>query len=1007
MFVLSKRLKLAQKLLLSFLVLGVVPAVVVGFLCVGQASLDLEEQVFQQLESIREIKKTELEKYFSDRQADMGSILDTVGTLRRLEMARLDAVREVKQKAVKNYLDNMRQQMLTFSENRMTVEAMIGFKSYFKVFRDYNDIGDESLEWQKQGLNEYYNQNFRDTYRKINGGKQPGQLQSSFDQLDDEAVALQYQYIINNPYPIGSKNQMDSAKDSSAYTRSHAYVHPIIRNYSKQFGFYNILLVDHESGDIVYSVLKNLDYATSLIDGPYSKSDLAEVFRLAVKSNDPNAIFVADINSYYPSYEEPTGFIASPIFDGDDKVGVAIFQFTTDKLTAIVSERVGQGETGETYLVGEDLLMRSDSFLDSEHRSVNNAFRHQSRGKVSSLAANAALKEQVGHGVVRNYLDRIVLSSWSSLLFGDFVWAMISEIDMTEAMNPVDALGREYYKRYIVKNGYSDLYLINPDGYIFYTASKKSDFRTSVFSASSRNSNLAKLVADVSKHKQFGFADFAPYAPNNNKPTAFVAQPLLIDGQVEMIVALQLPLGEVNRIMDVREGMGDAGESYLVGSDKLMRSDSYLDPEGHSVESSFSGTVAENGVDTVAVRNAISGETDTQIGANYSGNLVLSAYAPVELGGQTWALVTELNEGEAFAGIKSLQWSIVLVIILSTLIIVVSGLFLAKRISDPLSIASKVATQVSEGDLTASVLVTSSDEVGDLQRAVKNMSDGLRSMVSQISASSDQQAEAANALAVITDETLMHVRQQHRNADQVASAISEMGVTVNEVSRNTAIAAQAASTAQHEVEEGSIRVNNAIKSVHQFTSEMDQLSATLFKVTSDAENIGGITDVINSIADQTSLLALNASIEAARAGDQGRGFAVVADEVRSLAGGAQASANKIASMVVGLQQGVQASTASMVQGKERLVLVVSQSELVGEALEKIEVSIESITEMSVKIAKAAEELALVAKDIDSNVKVTSELSVNTESSTQYIAGASESLSLLSAELREEVKRFKI
>ena len=1004
---LFQHLKLAQKLLACFLILGVFPAVIVGLLSSRQAGEGLETLAFQQLESIREVKKAQLESYFSDRKADMDSILETSGTLRRLELARLEAVREVKQEAVERYLQTVERQVQTFSENRMIVEAMSNFKDRFSTFIDFNDIDEVVLEKQKKALYQYYDKEFRNSYRKANGNKQPEDLKQVFDTLDDEAVALQYQYIVNNLNPLGSKHLMDKGDDISSYSRTHGYVHPSIRNYLEQFGYYDIFLVDHETGDIIYSVFKELDYATSLSDGPYSNTNFAEVFRKAAASDDPNQVFFADFKSYFPSYEAPAGFVASAIFDGDLKIGVAVFQFPIDRLNSILAQRTGMGQTGETYLVGEDHLMRSDSFLDPENRSVGNSFRHSDTGKVSSLAVEAALKGDAGHGVVQNYLDRSVLSAWSPLRFGDFKWAMIAEIDITEAMSPVNYLGEEYYDRYVKKKGYYDLFLINPDGYIFYTAAKESDYHTNILTGKYSSSNLAKLVADVTQSKQFGFADFAPYAPSNDEPAAFVAQPLVVENEVAMIVALQLPLEGINNIMGIREGMGTTGESYLVGMDKLMRSDSFLDPEGHTVKASFAGSVAENGVDTEAVRDALAGNTDAKIITDYNGNPVLSAYTPVDLEGNTWVLLAEIDEAEAFGKIKDLQWGIVWVIVPSIFVIVIIGLFLSRRISAPLSLASVVAIRVAEGDLTADIKVTSKDEVGDLQQALKKMNEGLRSMVARISDSSDQQAAAAEELSTITDETLQHVRRQHQSTDQVATAINEMGMTVQEVSRSTSAAAEAATVAQAEVEEGNVQVNKTIESVHQFSKEVDTMSATLKKVATSADNIGGIIDVINGIADQTNLLALNAAIEAARAGDQGRGFAVVADEVRSLAQSTQMSTKQIADMISQLQEGAQASTASMERGHGQLEQVVSQAEMTGEALAKIKESIMSISDMSTQIASAAEEQSAVAEDINKNVTDISGLSASTESSTQQITTASEELARLASELQAEVKRFKV
>ena len=179
--------------------------------------------------------------------------------------------------------------------------------------------------------------------------------------LDGDAISLQYEYIQNNPNELGSKDLLDQAADGSGYSESHKLYHPIIRNYLEKFGYYDIFLVDIVSGDIVYSVFKEVDYATSLRDGPYASTNLGRAFSEAAKSSWKDSVAFVDYQTYPPSYEAAASFIASPIFDGDKKIGVAIFQMPIGRINDILSERTGLGESGETYAVGSDHLFRNDS----------------------------------------------------------------------------------------------------------------------------------------------------------------------------------------------------------------------------------------------------------------------------------------------------------------------------------------------------------------------------------------------------------------------------------------------------------------------------------------------------------------------------------------------------------------------------------------------------------------------------------------------------------------------
>ena len=246
------------------------------------------------------------------------------------------------------------------------------------------------------------------------------------------------------------KDELVNANDSSTYSQLHEQYHPVIRSYLKKFGYYDIFLCDLESGDIVYSVYKELDFTTSLRDGPYSKTNFGRAFTLAAAAKSPDSIFLVDYEPYTPSYEAAASFISSPIFDGDRKIGVAIFQMPIERINAIMSERTGLGESGETYAVGTEGLFRNDSrFLEDmglETTIINPAVRVDTQATQSAFAGNS------GTAVVDDYRGMPVLSSWTPLSiheakFGGepITWALLSEFDVAEVRQPVVALLRYAY----------------------------------------------------------------------------------------------------------------------------------------------------------------------------------------------------------------------------------------------------------------------------------------------------------------------------------------------------------------------------------------------------------------------------------------------------------------------------------------------------------------------------------------------------------------------------------
>jgi methyl-accepting chemotaxis protein len=232
-----------------------------------------------------------------------------------------------------------------------------------------------------------------------------------------------------------------------------------------------------------------------------------------------------------------------------------------------------------------------------------------------------------------------------------------------------------FFSKYIDEYGYHDLFIIHPDGDVLYSVAGEADDGTNMLTGPYADSNLGRLVRKVIRRGAFGMADFAPYAPSGNEPAAFVAEPVLNDGRVDLIVALQLSIEAINAIMMERAGLGRTGETYLVGPDMLMRSDSYLDPANRSIRASFKNP-ERGSVNTDASREALAGITGEKVITDYNGNPVLSAYAPVSLWGVTWALIAEMDLSEAFEAVDNLTWLISIVAVVGISTIVAVGLLI-------------------------------------------------------------------------------------------------------------------------------------------------------------------------------------------------------------------------------------------------------------------------------------------------------------------------------------------
>ena len=311
-----------------------------------------------------------------------------------------------------------------------------------------------------------------------------------------------------------------------------------------------------------------------------------------------------------------------------------------------------------------------------------------------------------------------------------------------------------------------------------------------------------------------------------------------------------------------------------------------------------------------------------------------------------------------------------------------------------------------EGDLTQRLVVTGSDEIAQMATGFNRFAAKIQEVVSQITGFTAQLASAATQMAAITETTSAGAKTQHEQTDQVASAVTQMGSTVQEVARNAGEAANAAHHADTETMNGREVVTKTVNSINDLAREIDGVSQAIHRLGTDSDNIGKVLDVIKSIAEQTNLLALNAAIEAARAGEQGRGFAVVADEVRTLASRTAQSTREIQQMIESLQTGSRAAVKAMEGGRVMAQATVTQAAAAGESLDVIAGAVSTITTMNTQIATAMEEQNAVVENINKNIVSISMVSDQTAEGAQQTAKASDDLSHLAVELQKLLAQFK-
>jgi methyl-accepting chemotaxis protein len=647
-----KNIKMKIKLTALFLLAGIVPIIFLGWWSSRLAEEALIERSFGQLESVRDIKKYEIEKYFDERKTEMSALVEMVNSLRESAFEKLQIVQELKKAQIETYFEKVQSDILTLSKS----------EDIFKMFGHIKKYHDDMKTSESSALN---------------------------------TSTAEYERI----------------------WREHG---KFMKDYVKTYGYYDFFLMCTKHGHVMFTVAKESDLGANLVYGPLKDESLARLWR---RVKDSGKVAFEDYLPYSPS-KGHQAFIGAPVYDRLGKmIAIAALQVPTDPINSIVQRRNGMGKSGETYLVG-----RKDNI--TSYRSD----RVIKPGKVgeekSDDCIDKALAGKTGMEIILGSSGKPEIISYAPIKVSWLNWAIISTIALEEAIVPKDTehSDMDFFSGYIQKKGYKDLYLVCPMGYAFYSVTQGDDYNTNMLNGAYSKSSLGRLVKEVLKSKQFKMADYELYPPANNEPALFVAKPLVKNNEVQLIVVLHLSLDGINKIMHKREGMGTSGETYLVGHDKLMRSDSFLDPVLRSVKASLTNPTGGS-IDTEAVTDAFSGKTASKIIKDYRGTNVLSSFTKLSVVDTSWALIAEIDETEVKKPIRNLRSSIVYGGLILLIVIAAFAFFIAKQIADPLIKSADFTKSMSMGDFSAEIDIQQADEIGLLADSLTQMQDKINDVM--------------------------------------------------------------------------------------------------------------------------------------------------------------------------------------------------------------------------------------------------------------------------------------